>query len=124
MEAGSRMRRGRWAFVLAVLMLPGIAPAGAVDGVKDGKYAFHAARERNPWWQVDLEAVVPIERVVVFNRLDYAPGLHNADHLNLLTSDDGRAWMLATRTRAGTSGGSAGPSPWKSSSRRARFVRL
>jgi hypothetical protein len=26
--------------------------AGAVDGVKDGKYAFHAGHEPNPWWQV------------------------------------------------------------------------
>ena len=31
--------------------------AGAVDGVKDGKYAFHTGSEPNPWWQVDLGKV-------------------------------------------------------------------
>ncbi len=48
--------------------------AGAVDGVKDGKYAFHTDREPNPWWQVDLRSVQEIARIVVYNRLDYAPG--------------------------------------------------
>lgn len=24
--------------------------AGAVDGVKNGKYGFHTAHEPNPWW--------------------------------------------------------------------------
>ena len=66
--------------------------AGAVDGVKDGKYAFHTNQEPNPWWQVDLGQSETLARVVVYNRLDYAPGLHNADSLILLTSDDGRRW--------------------------------
>jgi len=48
--------------------------AGAVDGVKDGRYGFHTAAEPNPWWQVDLGRASEIARVVVFNRLDYAPG--------------------------------------------------
>jgi hypothetical protein len=55
--------------------------AGAVDGVKDGKYAFHTGQEPNPWWQVDLGQKTPLRRLVVYNRLDYAPGLHNADTL-------------------------------------------
>jgi len=67
---------------------------GACDGVKDGKYAFHTGQEPNPWWQVDLGEVVPLSRVVVFNRLDYAPGLHNADNLRILTSEDGKQWTL------------------------------
>jgi mono/diheme cytochrome c family protein len=70
---------------------------GAVDGVKDGKYGFHSGQEPNPWWQVDLGAVTAIDRVVVFNRLDYAPGLHNADSIELLTSNDGAAWQLRHR---------------------------
>ena len=28
--------------------------AGAVDGVKNGRYGFHTNYEPNPWWQVDL----------------------------------------------------------------------
>ena len=67
---------------------------GGCDGIKDGKYAFHTGQEPNPWWQVDLGVVVPLSRVVVFNRLDYAPGLHNADNLRILTSEDGRQWTL------------------------------
>ena len=62
--------------------------AGAVDGVKDGKYAFHTGGDPNPWWQVDLGSMQPIARIVVYNRLDYAPGLHNADTLR--HSDFGR----------------------------------
>ncbi|PIU92266.1 MAG: hypothetical protein COY42_32260 [Armatimonadetes bacterium CG_4_10_14_0_8_um_filter_66_14] len=68
--------------------------AGAVDGVKDGAYGFHTWVDANPWWQVDLGKPTAISRVVVYNRLDYAPGLHNADNLRLLTSDDERSWTL------------------------------
>ena len=28
--------------------------AGAVDGIKDGKYAFHTNQQPGPWWQVDF----------------------------------------------------------------------
>lgn len=66
--------------------------AGAVDGVKNGRYGFHAGLEPNPWWQVDLGRSQPLSKVIVYNRLDYQPGLHNADHLLILTSDDGRQW--------------------------------
>jgi hypothetical protein len=45
--------------------------AGGVDGVKNGSYGFHtASAEKDPWWQVDLGAVVPLDRVVVYNRTD------------------------------------------------------
>lgn len=66
--------------------------AGACDGLKNGKYGFHTGLQPDPWWQVDLGAVVPIGRIIVYNRLDYAPGLHNADHLQISTSDDGMRW--------------------------------
>ena len=84
---------------------------GGCDGIKDGKYGFHTAQERNPWWQVDLGAVVPISRVVVFNRLDYAPGLHNADNLRLLTSDDGKSWTLRHENKGKHFGGISGGPP-------------
>ena len=44
--------------------------AGAVDGVKDGKYTFHTGLEANPWWQVDLGQSLPLDRVVIYNRCD------------------------------------------------------
>jgi len=65
---------------------------GAVDGVKNGRYAFHTGHQPNPWWQVDLGKRQAIARIVVYNRLDYKPGLHNADNLLILTSDDGKSW--------------------------------
>ena len=65
---------------------------GAVDGVKDGKFGFHTERTANPWWQVDLEKVMPIAKILVYNRLDYAPGLHNADTMKVLISNDGEQW--------------------------------
>jgi hypothetical protein len=66
--------------------------SGAVDGVKNGRYAFHTNLEPNPWWQVDLGSPQAIGKIVVYNRLDYPPGLHNADILVILTSDDGKTW--------------------------------
>lgn len=68
---------------------------GAVDGHKNGRYGFHTHLEPNPWWQVDLGSRQPLRRIVVYNRLDYPPGLHNADRLVILLSDDGKVWQKA-----------------------------
>ena len=101
--------------------------AGAVDGVKDGKYAFHTGQEPNPWWQVDLGKQLPIARLVVYNRLDYAPGLHNADHLLVLTSDNGKDWTRQHENRKHF-GGITGAEPlevvFAPGQLRTRFVRL
>ena len=102
--------------------------AGAVDGVKDGKYAFHTGGDPNPWWQVDLGSVQPIARIVVYNRLDYAPGLHNADTLVILTSDDGQQWTLRYDNQGRHFGGISGAPPlevvFTEGELQARFVRL
>ncbi|MGQ9731224.1 MAG: discoidin domain-containing protein, partial [Candidatus Zipacnadales bacterium] len=74
--------------------LTSVDAAGAVDGVKDGRYAFHTGGDVKPWWQVDLGRSERIGRIVVYNRLDYQPGLHNADHLLILASNDGETWRL------------------------------
>lgn len=101
--------------------------AGAVDGVKNGKYGFHTGLEPNPWWQVDLGATRSIARIVIFNRLDYAPGLHNADNLRVLTSNDGAKWTLRHQNRGKHFGGISGAAPLKVEFTQpvtARFVRL
>jgi hypothetical protein len=102
--------------------------AGAVDGVKDGKYAFHTGGDPNPWWQVDLGSVQSIARIVVYNRLDYAPGLHNADTLVILTSDDGRQWTQRYDNQGRHFGGVSGAPPlevvFREGELQARFVRL
>lgn len=64
--------------------------AGGVDGITDGKWGFHTAREKNPWWQVDLEAPVAVDRIVVYNRCDGTAG-RNARIL-VLFSTDGKNW--------------------------------
>jgi hypothetical protein len=102
--------------------------AGAVDGVKDGKYAFHTDREPNPWWQVDLGKSMPIARIVVYNRLDYPPGLHNADGLIIRTSNDAEQWTQVYDNGGKHFGGVAGAPPlevtFKPGELAARFVRL
>jgi len=102
--------------------------AGACDGLKDGKYGFHTGLEANPWWQVDLRKPTAIARIVVYNRLDYLPGLHNADHLQILTSDDAKNWTLRYDNQGRHFGGVRGAKPLDvkldPSKARARFVRL
>lgn len=52
------------------------APAKlAIDGKTDGDFfkgrsVTHTNTETNPWWEVDLGKVTPIDRVVVWNRTD------------------------------------------------------
>ena len=63
--------------------------AGAVDGVKDGNWGFHTLNEPNPWWQVDLEKPLPLDRLRLFNRTGFA---ERASRLVVLVSDDGRSF--------------------------------
>ena len=102
--------------------------AGAVDGVKNGAYAFHTGEEANPWWQVDLGESQLLSRIVVFNRLDYAPGLHNADTLRVFASEDGRQWRPIHDQQGRHFGGTSGAPPLEvkvgDGEVRARFVRL
>ncbi|MDR0328313.1 MAG: discoidin domain-containing protein [Planctomycetaceae bacterium] len=65
---------------------------GAVDGVKNGQYGFHTGQTPHPWWQVDLEKVTPVAKILVYNRLDYEPGIHHTDSMRVLVSDDGEQW--------------------------------
>ncbi len=45
--------------------------AGAVDGIKNGRFGFHVAvGEKDPWWQVDLGQDYQLDRVVIYNRTD------------------------------------------------------
>jgi hypothetical protein len=40
----------------------------AVSGQFPDAFAFHTEHEANPWWQVDLETVYPIEAIFIHNR--------------------------------------------------------
>jgi hypothetical protein len=62
--------------------------AGAVDGVKSGKWGFHTENEENPWWQVDLGRSFPIDRVTIVNRGDGVG--ERAARIQVLLSGDGK----------------------------------
>lgn len=61
--------------------------AGAVDGVKDGKWGFHTENEERPWWQVDLGQTAALDRLVLYNRCDGGFAQRAARILVLLSSD-------------------------------------
>jgi len=62
---------------------------GAVDGVKDGKWAFHTGLDNPPWWQVDLGREQALDHALIFNRCDAAD---RCSHLLVLLSADGKDW--------------------------------
>ncbi|MBI4581764.1 MAG: discoidin domain-containing protein [Planctomycetes bacterium] len=64
--------------------------AGGCDGIKNGGWGFHTAKEQSQWWQVDLGEQVPIGEVRVFNRCDAMAG--RASRLLVLLSDDSSDW--------------------------------
>lgn len=54
-------------------------PELAIDGNTDGRYVeakstTHTAMSDNPWWEVELKAVTPIDRVAIWNRTDNGVG--------------------------------------------------
>lgn len=73
---------------------PAISPAddaaGAVDGIKNGKWGFHTNFNDQPaWWQVDLGKSQPLANMLVFNRCDFPT--RTAD-MQVLLSIDGKTW--------------------------------
>jgi hypothetical protein len=47
----------------------------AIDNVTDGDYftaksTTHTKKQKSPWWEVDLGEARPIDRIVLFNRID------------------------------------------------------
>jgi len=100
--------------------------AGAVDGKKDGKWAFHTSEDDPPWWQVDLGQSVAIDRVVVFNRCDGGCPERNRN-TDLLVSQDAKAWETVYRHAGKPAFGGIGfgqPLEVKLDGKAARFVRL
>jgi hypothetical protein len=102
---------------------------GAVDGIKNGTYGFHVGQEPNPWWQVDLGIERPaVSRIVIYNRLDYAPGLHNSNNLIILSSNDCKDWTIRYRNPGKFFGGVSKAPPlevrFDSAPLQVRFIRL
>ena len=70
----------------------GTAPAGAVDGEKNGRFGFHSRDEKSPWWSVDLGRPRTIATVKVFGRGDCC--FDQSVPLALEVSDDGVAYRV------------------------------
>lgn len=72
----------------------------AVTGEPTGRFSFCTDVETDPWWQVDLGAVMPIGRIVVWNRDDAGlPGAASARPLHILLSDDAVTWRTIASSR-------------------------
>jgi len=70
----------------------------AIDGQTDGRYeqaksTTHTAISDNPWWEVDLQAQQPIDRVVLWNRTDGSIGNRLRDfRIAILDADRKVVW--------------------------------
>jgi len=62
----------------------------AVDGVKDGGWAFHTGQDNPPWWHVDLGRPHELSHALIYNRCDGAAG--RMSRIIVLLSDDGEDW--------------------------------
>lgn len=96
---------------------------GAVDGVKDGKWAFHTGLDNPPWWQVDLGREQTLDRVLIFNRCDAAD---RCSRLLVLLSADGKDWRQAYQHDGSVFYGATDGKPLSVplAAQKARFVRL
>ncbi len=97
---------------------------GAVDGELAVDYGFHTSEEKDPWWQVDLQAPFLVEEVRIYNRQHCA---HRLSFFSLLFSVDGIDWHVAFRKRDDSVFGETGPAPYVvrlDGGEPARFVRV
>jgi hypothetical protein len=77
---------------LAEKVLPNDDAAGAVDGVKNGRWGFHTGDDDRPWWQVDLKEAAPLAEVKIFNRCDSPEAPPRSARLEVLISGDAKTW--------------------------------
>lgn len=68
---------------------PDIDAKTANNGDVTSPNFFHTEFETSPWWQVDLEGLYIIEKIVVYNRLDYVERLQQ---FSIIGSADGNLW--------------------------------
>ena len=54
-------------------------------------FAFHTNEEDNPWWRLDLGIVIPVQMVVIHNRIKMLHG--KAKTLKVEVSKDGICWI-------------------------------
>lgn len=73
-------------------------PALAIDGQTDGDFrkaasTTHTANSKDPWWELDLGALTPIDRIVVWNRTDGGLGSRLQGYrIQVLDSERQQVW--------------------------------
>jgi len=90
-------------------------------------FTFHTAFEQMPWWRVDLEQAVAIERIRIYNRTDMFEGAVRFNRFAIQVSDDDADWRtIFEKTDDRVVGGAIGdPFVWIARDPvAARFVRL
>ncbi len=99
--------------------------AGGCDGVIDGKWGFHTANEKDPWWQVDLGESAQLDRLVLYNRCDGGMAERNSQILVLMGESADRIEQVYQHNGEVFYGHSDGkPLVVSLGGRRARYVRL
>ena len=69
-------------------------------------FGFHTDIEDDPWWQVDLEDIRPLNEVRIYNRMDSAR--ERARTLTVMVSADGKHWTTVHDQAGYTFGGADG----------------
>ena len=96
---------------------------GAVNGIKNGTYSFHTDVEDCPWWTVDLESIIKINEIRIFNRVDVSH--ERSRTLMVWASDDGEIWRLIHNQEGKPFGGIKGrPLRVMGDGLETRFVKL
>ena len=73
-------------------------PELAIDGNTDGRYreaasTTHTAPSDNPWWELDLQSTLPVDRIAVWNRTDNnLQSRLNGFRIALLDEDRNPVW--------------------------------
>jgi hypothetical protein len=60
------------------------------NGVKTGRFSFHTALEKEPWWAVDLSRLANVTAIIIYNRMDSARD--RAKSLRIYSSIDQTNW--------------------------------
>jgi len=97
--------------------------AGGCDGIKNGGFGFHTNENDKPWWQVDLQEVFELDRVLVYNRCQVS---ERAARLCVLLSGNGKQWRTVYKHDGTVFRGHSDNKPLSVNVRgeKARYVRI
>ena len=103
---------------------PAIDATGANNGEISSELGFHTDRERNPWWQVNLEGLYLIDRVQIHNRRHCAERLRT---FTILRSVNGLDWFPCFKKRDSAVFGATDSAPFvakPNGEHIARYIRI